>query len=92
MSRHLTNLSSQSEEIRNNLYSYSEMFFKRTDTVNISMHVETRSLFDAFHLLYNFFQFYNNKEFHSALTVRRYKLSRIWNFSAVIIKQNVETT
>lgn len=70
MSRHLTNSSCQSEEIRNNLYGYSEQFLKRTNDSNISFHIDTKRTFDAFCLLFTFFQYYNNKEHQSAISVR----------------------
>lgn len=69
MSRHLTNMSSQSEEIRNKLYSYSESFLQRTDPSRITMHADTKCLFDSFYLLFTFFQYYNNKEYQPALSV-----------------------
>ena len=68
MSRHLTNSSFQSEEIRNNLFTYSEQFLKRTNESSISFHIDTKRTFDAFCLLYTFFQ-YNNREYQSALSV-----------------------
>ncbi|KAK7576318.1 hypothetical protein V9T40_012604 [Parthenolecanium corni] len=69
MSRHLTNMSSQSEEIRNKLYSYSESFLQRTDPSRITMHADTKCLFDSFYLLFTFFQYYNNKEYQPALSI-----------------------
>jgi hypothetical protein len=70
MSRHLIKATQESDEIRNALYAYSEQFLRRTEDSKLSLHADTKFIFDSLHLLYKFLTYYRNKDEQSALAVR----------------------